>query len=115
MAERTAVKESIKGGEALAMTWTGLATNDTGNPQTLTVHGDISLQVLGTFGGATIVWQGSNDGTTWVTLIDMQGSNLSHTAAAFKTLRDVPRYIRPSVTGGTGVNLTAILFARRKA
>lgn len=113
MAERAIVRTSLDGGNALDVFWTGLATGDTGAVLSLYRHGSASFQFGGTFGGATIVLQGSNDNTTWTTLIDMQGSNLSFTAAAFKTLRDVPRYIRPSVSGGTGVSLWVKGFARR--
>lgn len=113
MAEEAAVTTSINGGDAVSVLWSNLGTNDTGAAVQLPRHGAISIQVGGTFNSSTIVIEGSNDGSTWTTLIDMQGSNMSFTAAAFKTLRDVPRYIRPSCTGGTATALWVSLYARR--
>ena len=115
MATRTAVQTSIDSGNALSIYWSGLAgaTADVGDAVQLPAHGDISIQVGGTFGTSTLSIQGSNDGTTWTTLIDMQGANMAFTSAAFKTLRDVPRYIRPSAPTGTGTGLWALLYARR--
>ncbi len=115
MATRTAVQSSINSGNAQSIYWSGLAggTADVGDAIELPGHGAISIQVGGTFGTSTLSIQGSNDGTTWTTLIDMQAANMAFAAAAFKTLRDVPRYIRPSVPSGTGTGLWALLYARR--
>lgn len=116
MATRTSDKASINGGDARSIYWSGLAggTADVGDAVNLPRHGAISVQVGGTFGTSTLSLQGSNDGTTWTTLIDMQGANMAWTAAAFKTLRDVPRYIRPSVPSGTGTGLWVSLYATRR-
>ena len=44
-------------------TWTPLTTGDTGAPITTGYSADLTIQVFGTFGGATVTFQGSNDGT----------------------------------------------------
>ena len=36
-----------------------------------------NLQVIGTFGGATVILQGSNDGTNWFALKDRYGAAIS--------------------------------------
>jgi len=117
MATRTAVQYSMDSGNALSIYWSALAgtTADVGDAVQLPAHGDISIQVGGTFGSSTLSIQGSNDGTTWTTLNDTQGSEMAFTGATFKTLRDVPRYIRPSVPSGTGTGLWVALYARRTA
>jgi hypothetical protein len=115
MATRTAVQSSFDSGNGQSVYWSGLAggTADVGDAIQLPAHGAMSVQVGGTFGTSTLSIQGSNDGTTWTTLVDMQGSNMAFTSAAFKTIRDVPRYIRPSVPSGTGTGLWVSLYARR--
>lgn len=117
MATRTAVQSSIDSGNGQIINWSGLAggTADVGDAVQLPAHGDMSVQVGGTFGTSTLSIQGSNDGTTWTTLIDMQAASMAFTSAQFKTIRDVPRYIRPSAPSGTGTGLFAILYARRTA
>lgn len=95
--------------------WTGLLNGDDGQPFEAGDYGDASVQVGGTFGvGGTIVWEGSNDGTTYFTLNDVQASAISKTAAAIEQVAEVCRYVRPRVTAGDGsTSLTVTLYARR--
>ncbi len=65
-----------------------------------------SVHVSGTFGGATVVLQGSNDGTTYATLKDLQGNNLSFTSAGYAEFTSGAAFIKPSISGGTGDSLT---------
>jgi hypothetical protein len=74
---------------------------------------DKSVQVIGTFGGGTIVIEGSNDGINWVTLTDPQGNAISKTTAFVEQIMEVTRYVRPRVTSGTGVDLDAFFVLRR--
>lgn len=93
--------------------WLALATGDTGAPVALPNAADCSIQVTGTFGGATAVLEGSNDGgTTWVTLRDPGGTALSFTTANLKQVLEVVGLIRPSVSGGTSVALNFYLVSR---
>jgi len=64
-----------------------------------------SVQVSGTFGGATVVLQGSNDGVTYATLKDQQGNNLSFTSAGYAEFSSGAAFIKPSISGGTGDSL----------
>jgi len=63
---------------------------------------DIIVQAVGTFGSATVTMQGSLDGTTWVTLKDPGGANVSFTAAGGAAIRDKWKWVRPSTAGGDG-------------
>jgi hypothetical protein len=65
-------------------------------------HSDKSVQIGGTFGGATVTLKGSNDGAAWHTLTDPLGNALSFTAAGLKMVVEATRYIKPVVTGGDG-------------
>jgi len=77
-------------------------------------YADRNVQLVGTLGGATIVLQGSNDGgTTWYSLDDPQGNDLSFTAAGGKAISEVPELTRPLLTGGAGSSVTVLVMARR--
>jgi len=72
-----------------------------------------TVQVTGTPDSATLVLQGSNDGTNWVTLKDTLGSDISFTAAGYAEFSTAFRYLRPSTSGGSGSqDLDVIICAR---
>jgi hypothetical protein len=92
--------------------WETLTESDTATAIEMGAFPDRSVQVVGTFGGATVVLQGSNDGTNWVTLNDYQGNAISLTATGLKPIAEVTRYIRPSASGGTGQDVDVYVFQR---
>ena len=99
----------------LMVDWSGLLNGDDGAPVQLPAYADRSVQVAGTFGvGGTIVIEGSNNGTNYVTLRDVLGSAISLTAADIKTVLDLPRYIRPRVTAGDGTTSLAVTLIVRQ-
>ena len=72
-----------------------------------------SVQASGTFGGATVVMQHSNDGTNWFTAKDLQGDDISLTADGFKSLRMIffsPRtsfaYLKPLIPVAASTSAT---------
>ena len=73
---------------------------------------DKTVQLIGTFGSATVVIQGSLDGTTWATLTDPQGDALSFTAAGLNLVAENVRYIRPSASGGSSQDIDVYLLVR---
>jgi len=95
--------------------WTALANGDTGAPFEIPGAADRSVQIGGTFGaGGTCVIEGSNDGVTYFTLNNIQGTALSATSAALKGVAEITRYIRPRVSAGDGTtSITVTLLARR--
>ena len=94
--------------------WTGMTTGDVGAGVAYSDYRDRTVQILGTFGGATVTIEGSNDGgTTWATLTDQGGNNLTFTAAGIKHVQQLTEYIRPTVTAGDGTTaLTVYVFFR---
>jgi hypothetical protein len=114
MATRTATINQIStfNDKGHVVQWTGLLNGDDGSPIDLPGSTLRSVQFTGTFGtGGTIVIEGSNDGTNYVTLTDLQGNSISKTAAAIEGIQEVTRYIRPRVTGGDGAtDLVATLY-----
>jgi urease gamma subunit len=75
------------------------------------------VQFTGTFGsGGSIQLEGSNDGTTWAILNDLQGTTIVKTAAGLEGVAELTRYVRPRVTAGDGTTaLVATLLMRKSA
>lgn len=74
-----------------------------------------SVQVIGTFNGATCTFQGSIDGTNWFGLTDPAGNALAFTAAGGGQLGPhLPRYVRPLVSSAGGsTDLDAFLYSTK--
>ena len=102
-------------GSSKLIAWTGGTTGDIGPAVELPEWADNCVQIVGTIGGATIVIEGSNDGTNYNTLNSAQGAALSFVAVtdALKQIVERPRFIRPKITGGAGVSLSVYLLMRR--
>ena len=91
-------------------TWASVTESDTF--ASVRVEGPVyaaTVQFSGTFGGATVVMQGSNDDSTFLALDDVEDIAISHTAAGGSELRHAWPYMRPSASGGTSQSLTAIM------
>jgi len=93
-------------------TWE-LATGDDGAPIRYAGAADRTVQVFGTFGGATIGMQGSLDGINWAPLTDAQGNAIAMTAAGLEAITELVRFTRPVVTGGSGTSVTVMLLMRQ--
>lgn len=109
---RTKVSEELS-----VYTWANLVLADaTGavlNRQVAS-FADRSVQITGTFDGATVIFEGSNDGTNFRTLTDPQGNDISKTAAALEQITELVLNVRPRVTGaGALTDITVILLARK--
>jgi len=102
---------------AHVVAWENIPNGDSGSPIEMPGSSVRSVQVGGTFGaGGTVVIEGSNDGTNYVTLTDPQGNALSKGAAALESVQEVTRYIRPRVTAGDGTTaIDVYLLLRRPA
>lgn len=102
---------------AATILWEGCANGDTGSPVEVSGKEVQSVQVTGTFGsGGTVVLQGSNDGTNYVTLLDEDGSAISLTGAGLVGVRSRAKFVRPSVTAGDGttdLDVTLLVAGRR--
>ena len=116
MATISPVETSIRGATSGLgiITWETLTESDTAasySPNGLQSYAG-SIQVVGTFGGATVVLQGSNDNTNWVDLSDPNGTAISFTAAGAAEFATAMAYIRPSASGGTSQDLDIIVSTR---
>lgn len=104
-----------KDGSSRLIAWTGGATADgAATAVELPEWADNCVQIIGTIGGATVVIEGSNDGTNFVTLNNAQGGALSFVAVdVLKQIVERPRYIRPKITGGAATGIGVYLLMRR--
>jgi hypothetical protein len=94
---------------ALFVTWS-LGNADTGTAFLLPAAGDMTCHTFGTFGGATITWQGSSDGTNWHPMTQKGGTaNMAYTTTGNHSPNEMPPFIRPVSAGGTGTTITATL------
>lgn len=102
--------------EVAKVVWTPITSADTAAAFTVGGRGSdlASIQITGTFGGATITLQGSNDGTNYVTLKDITGSAVSMTSAGLVDLRVAALYIKPVVSGGAAYTFTVTTVLRGK-
>lgn len=76
--------------------------------------GDKTISVIGGVwtGPTTLLVEGSNDGTNFITLTDPQGNAISKTADFIETIEENPLYIRVRSSGGTTNALPVILVCR---
>ena len=101
----------IPGGKGRLYQWT-LTNGDDGAPIEAVEFADRSVQVAGTFGGASVAIEGSNDSAAYATLTDPQGNDLAIVGAKVEMITEVTRLIRPRVVGGAGTIVTVSLLAR---
>lgn len=99
---------------AQVVNWTGIATGDTINSYAIPDEfGAIGcVQITGTFGGATITLEVSNDGTTWFNLTDLLGASVSAISNYFTDFTTAAIYIRPAIAGGSGDSVNVRLAFR---
>lgn len=117
MATITVTEDTIDGreGRGFINTWEAFATlGDVGEAIEHVSCRDRCVQFTGTWGsGGTMLLQGSNDNTNWFTLKDSGGTSISLTADGMRQVLEMPRYIRPKLSAGTGsIDIDVILLER---
>lgn len=94
---------------AIIVTW-ALGNADTGTGFQLPAAGDMTCHTFGTFGAATITWQGSSDGTNWHPMTQKGGTaNMAYTTTGNHSPNEMPPFVRAISSGGTGTAITASL------
>lgn len=103
-----------KAGGTRLITWETLTESDTAAAAEVPDYPDKTVTVTGTFGSATVVIQGSNDGTNWYTLSEIDGTALSFTVASeTKTILENPLFVRASASGGSSQDVDIIIIAAK--
>lgn len=97
----------------MLFTWTLTTADHTGDPVAWADWADRSVQMTGTWGGATAVLEGANV-ATYLSITDPQGNAISKTADALEACTEVTRYVRPRLSVvGAGATVVVTLLARR--
>lgn len=97
-------------GNNYVVSWSAIGDSDTCTAVAWGGARDKTVQMQGTWGSATVVLQGSIDGTNYITLTDPQGNAISKTDNAMETVMENVRYIKPSTSGGTGSSVNVYLL-----
>ena len=98
--------------------WAAMGDDDVGAPLDPIGGGiafaDKTVMIVATYDSATIVIQGSNDGTNWFTLTNPNNDSLSFTVGdQLDTILENPLYIRPKTSGGQGSTAITVTLAGR--
>lgn len=102
-------------GSAILAVWAATTEADTFVAVKMPEYSSRSISIQGTFGGATVVVNGSIDGTNFTGLTNPAGSAISKTSAAVVGVFESVVYYQPSASGGTGQSLTvSMLFVRQR-
>lgn len=112
MATITPTVEHLSNDQVMVL-WETLTESDTALAFELGAFKDKTVQVVGTFGGATVVFQGSNDNSTFAGLTDHSATAISLTAAGLELVAENPRYVRPSASGGTSQDIDIYLLCSK--
>ena len=97
----------------IAASWGTMAATDTGIPFATGLMNAVSMNTAGT--DNMVQMEGSNDGSTWVSLEDMAGfGGAAGGSGRMLQFLHVPAFIRPIFVEGTvdGVHISAMVMAR---
>jgi len=94
--------------------WDGIVTGDTINSFTMSQQYGLAaaIQISGTFGGATVKMQVSNDNTNFFDMEDVTGTAVSTGSGALYEVSTAAVFIKPVVTGGSGNDIDVIIAFR---
>ena len=99
-------------GSTVLVVWTPVTENDTCRPVSYPEMSDKSVHVSGTFGGASVAVNGSNNsGASYAALNDPSSTAIAITSEKIKAVLENTALVQPSPTGGSGQSLTiSMLF-----
>ena len=101
---------------ARLITWDNLTENDTDPPFTTEgARSDVTVAVWDTFNGGTVIWEGALQNPdefplvtpVWLPLVDIFNAVISFTASGIAVVGPNVLLLRPRVSAGTGVDVTA--------
>jgi hypothetical protein len=111
----TLSKPGERDDSAILMTWALTTANTDGAPLEWIQWADRCFTAVGTWGGATLTIEGSNDGVNWLPLSNAAGgAAATFSANGAKSIIELPNFVRPNLTTpGAGATVTVQLLARR--
>lgn len=97
-------------GSAMQVVWAATTEADTFAAIKMPGYPARSLSVQGTFGSATVVLNGSIDGTNYSGLSNPAGTAISKTSAAVVGVFEATLYYQPAASGGSSQSLTVSML-----
>ncbi len=97
-------------GSAIKAVWAAVDENSTFAPLQAPEYSQRSVHVSGTFGGSTVVLNGSNTGTNFFGLHDLQDAAFSVTSEGLEQIQEGVLQYQPAASGGTGQSLTVTML-----
>ena len=114
MANIAGVTASVGRGDnsTIVVTWANIGNADTCHEVSFPEYADRSIHVSGTFNGASVVIQGSNNGAvSFATLNDPTETAITISTEAIRAVLENTAFIKPVITGGGGLqSLTVSLL-----
>jgi len=103
-------------GNGFLLTWANLVTGDpTGDSFAFDGQTDCIVKIQGTFGTATVLIEGSFDGSDFDTVIDPNLAVISTTSLGFYYILTPADFLRPRLTGADGsTNITVFIRAYKR-
>lgn len=91
-----------------------LGPGDDGEPIRYSGAVERTIQIFGSFGGASVAIEGTLEltPTTWLPITDVQGNAINANSNKLETITELVRHLRPKVTGGSGTTVTVLLMMR---
>jgi hypothetical protein len=110
MAEQAVSTRIRLNGYTMFVEWDALGSTDTAEVVEYSDWPDKTIHATGTWGGATMTVEGSNDNSDWVTLTNIHGTSLSVTDDCCHAIAENTRYLRLSTTGGDTTTAVTVSF-----
>lgn len=101
--------------DAVRVQWPNIASGDTCiEYEGFSDYSDRSVQMEGTFGGATISIVGTNDGDNYQTLTDPSATAITGNTAKLRQILEYVWKVKPAISGGDGTtSITVTIVAKR--
>lgn len=99
--------------EYYVVVWPDLHEGDTATPVRLAQFADRTVQIEGTFGGATVTFEGSVDESNFHVLTDPQGNPISATVGRLEAVTENTTVVKPVISGGSGTTITVTMLVKR--
>lgn len=109
------IRKNVEGRTSRTV-WSFMKLGEEGMPISIPSAEEFSVQVVGDFAGATVIFEGSLEeiADKWFTLTDRQDNEISLSFEGGASLCNLVGWLRPRILGGDETtNLTVILFDRR--
>ena len=109
------IRKNVEG-RVYRTVWSDMKLGDEGKPLSIPSGEEFSIQVVGDFSNASVIFEGSLEEfpSRWFTLTDRQENEVSLSFEGGTSLCNLVGWLRPRILGGDETTkLTVLLFDRR--